>query len=215
MTADFKAVKLLNVDKLHKKPIIGILGGIGSGKSTAAAEFVKLGCSVIDADKIAHKLLDTPEIKKNILSIFGNNILDGSGNISRHKLGEIVFNSQDLLKKLTDILHPDVIAEIERQVQYLQGDRTVKAIVLDIPLLLETGLEKRCDRLIFVKCDLKKRVERAAKNSFFDAKQLKIRENLQISLDKKASIAENTIDNNSDLSALARQVADIFPYVFK
>lgn len=203
------------MDKLHQKPIIGILGGIGSGKSTVAAEFAKLGCAVIDADKIAHKLLDTPDIKKNILSIFGNNILDQSGNIDRNKLGNIVFNSEDNLKKLNSLLHPPVLAEIERQVQYLQDDMTIKAIVLDIPLLLETGLDKQCDRLIFVKCDQKKRLQRVLKNGFFDVNQLKIRENLQISLDKKASIAENTIDNNSDISALARQVADVFPYVFE
>jgi dephospho-CoA kinase len=86
--------------------------------------------------------------------------------------------------------------------------------VLDMPLLVEVGWDKRCDRLIFVDCDRKKRLKRAKKMGLFDENQLKVRENFQISLDKKVSIADNIIDNNSGFSALARQVADIFSYIF-
>jgi dephospho-CoA kinase len=79
--------------------------------------------------------------------------------------------------------------------------------------LLEVGWEKRCDKLVFVRCDREKRLERAKKNEFFNENELIIRENFQISLDKKASIAENVINNNSGYSAIAGQVADILSCV--
>ena len=161
------------VGNVGKKPIIGILGGVGSGKSTIAAEFAKLGCKVIDADKIAHELLEQKAVKEKILSL------------SR---------AEQLIKRYN------------RQNQ-------VKAIVLDMPLLVEVGWDKRCDKLIFVDCRRQLRVNRARKLGIFGENQLKIRENFQISLDNKINITDNIIDNNSGFSGLAKQVADIFSYI--
>ena len=197
----------------RKKPIIGILGGICSGKSTVAAEFGKLGCAVIDADKIAHKVLDEPSVRERIVSLFGSEILDSAGKISRKKLAEIVFAENDKLRKLNEIVHQPVLRQVERLIESYSNAPEVKAIVLDMPLLVEVGWEKRCDKLIFVDCKEDLRLKRAGKMPFFEKNQLKVRENFQISLDKKASIAENTIDNNSDFSALAGQVAKIFSYI--
>ena len=202
------------MDNPRKKPIIGILGGLGSGKSTVAAEFAKLGCAVIDADKIAHELLDEPSIKKEVISSFGQTVLDHTGKVNRKKLADIVFADGDKLSTLNRILHPLVLARAEQLIDQYNGQQQVRAIVLDMPLLFEVGWDKRCDRLIFVNCDWEKRLKRAKKMGLFDENQLKVRENFQISLDKKASIADNTIDNNSGFSALARQVADIFSYIF-
>ena len=84
--------------------------------------------------------------------------------------------------------------------------------MLDMPLLVEVGWDKRCDKLIFVDCEQKLRLDRAKKMGF-DKNQVKIRENFQISLDKKANVVDNTIENNSDFSALAQQVAKIFSYI--
>ena len=193
-----------------KKPIIGILGGICSGKSTVAAEFAKLGCKIIDADKIAHELLDEPAIKQKIVSSFGRDILDSMGKIDRSKLADIVFADDAKLALINKIVHPPVLARIEQLIEQYKRQPAVKAIVLDIPLLVEVGWAKRCDKLVFVDCNRQIRAERAQKMGLFDENHLKIRENLQISLDKKINIAENTIDNNSGFSALARQVADIF-----
>jgi dephospho-CoA kinase len=86
--------------------------------------------------------------------------------------------------------------------------------VLDMPLLVEVGWAKRCDKLIFVKCKQRIRAKRAKKMGIFNKNMLKIRENFQISLDKKESIADNTIDNNSGFSALAGQVTDIFSGIY-
>ena len=196
--------------KVGKKPIIGILGGICSGKSTVAAEFAKLGCKVIDADKIVHKLLDKKNIKEKIVSLFGKAVLNSAGKINSKKLAGIVFSDADKLSSLNKIIHPLVLARAERLIEKYNRQKQVKAIVLDMPLLAEVGWDKRCDKLIFVDCERKLRLNRAKKKGFWGENQLKIRENSQISLDKKVAIADNSIDNNSCFSALARQVADIF-----
>ena len=198
------------VDKLAKKPIIGILGGIGSGKSTVTDEFVKLGCKAIDADRIVHELFEQEPIKKQIAASFGDGILDSAGKIDRRKLAEIVFSDSSKLSLLNSIIHPLVIARAEELIERYKDEPAVKAIVLDMPLLVEVGWEKLCDKLVFVDCKPQIRTERAKKAGVFSKNQLKIRENFQISLDKKQNITDNTIDNNSDFPALVRRVANVF-----
>jgi dephospho-CoA kinase len=212
--------KLLIVSGVSKKPVIGILGGMCSGKSTAAREFGKMGCAVIDADEIVHKLLDDKTIRAEVIRLFGNEIIDLEGKINRAELANVVFSDPaksasasaeaGKLSLLTEVLHPRVLAQVEAMINQFNGQPDIKAIVLDMPLLMEVGWEKRCDHLIFIDCDPKKRLERAKKTGFFDADTLKFRENLQISLDKKKRIADNTVDNNSDLSGLSKQIACIF-----
>jgi dephospho-CoA kinase len=201
--------------KSRKKPVIGILGGIASGKSTVAAEFARLGCAVIDADKIAHQLLSERQINKEIIELFGNKVLDGSGDIDRHKLAAVVFSDAERLARLNELIHPPTLAEADRLIEHYNSQPDVKAIVLDMPLLAEVGWEKRCDRLIFVDCKEQKRLERAKKIGIFDENELKIRENFQISLYKKVKLCDNTIDNNSGFSALARQAKEIFTKVIE
>jgi len=198
------------VNKPKKKSIIGILGGICSGKSTVAAEFAKLGCKVIDADEIAGELLEREAIRQKIAACFGQEILDSTGRIDRKKLAGIVFHDARKLAQLNKIIHPAVFERIERLIELYNDQEEVKAIVLDMPLLVEVGWDKRCDKLIFVDCNRQLRLKRAKEKGLFCEDELKIRENFQISLDNKANIAENVIDNNSGFSALAKQVADIF-----
>ena len=206
-----------------KKTIIGILGGIASGKSTVAAEFAKLGCKVIDADEIAHELLEKKTVKEKIVGLFGQAVLDSAGKIDRKKLADIVFadrrgrpmclpgatTSDCPYEKLNSIIHPLVLERVEELIEQYSRQNQVKAIVLDIPLLVEVGWTERCDKLVFVDCREKIRADRAKKMGF-DKKQLKIRENFQISLDSKAGLTDNTIENNSDFPALVRQVAGFF-----
>jgi len=201
------------VGSTGKKAIIGIIGGVGSGKSTVAAEFGKLGCAVIDADKIAHELLEEKAAKKKIVGLFGQAILDSAGKIDHRKLADVVFADADKLSSLNKIIHHLVLGRAEELIRQYNRQNEVKAIVLDMPLLVEVGWAKRCDKLIFVDCKRQLRVDRAKKMGVFDENQLKIRENFQISLDNKVAIADNTVDNNSDFSALARQVTDIFSYI--
>jgi dephospho-CoA kinase len=196
--------------KRGKKPVIGIVGGVCSGKSTATRMLARRGCAVIDADEIAHELLNKKDIRSKVAGIFGGDILDESGKISRRKLAEAVFADRRKLKALTNILHPPVLRRVEQLMVRYSKDKKHKAVVLDVPLLLETGLKKRCDRIIFIDSKPSIRLKRGRKTGFFDARALKIRENLQISLDKKKLIADNIVDNNSDLSGLSKQITIVF-----
>ena len=183
---------------------------MGSGKSTVAAEFGKLGCAIIDADEIAHKLLDEPDVQERVVNSFGQAILDSAGQIERKKLADIVFANAQNLSALNEIIHPRVLERAEQFIKQFNSQVEVKAIVLDMPLLVEVGWSNRCDKLIFVRCDQQLRGERAEKTGVFDENGHKIRENFQISLDKKVALADNIIDNNSGFSALAEQVAKAF-----
>ncbi len=197
------------MDNIGEKSIIGILGGIGSGKSTVAAEFVKLGCKVIDADKIAHELLEKKAVREKIVGFFGQAILDSAGKIDHRKLAEVVFADADKLSSLNKTIHPLVLERAEVLIKQYNRQNQVKAIVLDMPLLAEVGWAGRCNKLIFVDCKRQLRLDRA-KKAGFDENQFKIRENFQISLDNKAGLADNIVNNNSGLLALAKQVAGIF-----
>jgi len=193
--------------------VIGILGGIGSGKSTVAAEFAKLGCKVIDADKIAHELLlYKTAVKEKVVGLFGQTILDPAGKIDREKLAEVVFADARKLSLINEIIHPLVLQRAQELIKQYDCQNQVKAIVLDMPLLVEVGWDKRCDKLIFVDCEQKLRLDRAKKLGF-DKNQVKIRENFQISLDNKANLVDYTVENNSDFSVLAKQVVNIFSYI--
>jgi dephospho-CoA kinase len=197
------------VNKTIKKPIIGILGGISSGKSSVAAEFAKLGCAVIDADVIAHQLLEKKGVVQKIVHLFGPSVLNTERKIDRKKLAKIVFVDVDKLLQLNKILHPLVLRKTKQLIKTCENEDKMKAIVLDMPLLAEVGWDKLCNRIIFVKSRKKMRAARAKKLGFTE-NQLKKREKFQISLDKKFRLADNIIENNSDFSALVRQVDKIF-----
>ncbi len=178
-----------------------------------AAGFAKLGCKVIDADKIVHELLQKTAVKEKIVGLFGNAILDSAGKINHKKLADIVFTSSEKLLSLNKVIHPLVLERTEQLIKQYNRQSRIKAIVLDMPLLIEVGWADRCDRLIFIDCQNQLRINRAKQINRLDENQIKIRENFQISMDNKACIADNVIDNNSDFQALVRQVADVFSYI--
>jgi dephospho-CoA kinase len=198
------------VSNPKKKPIIGIIGGIASGKSTVAAQFAKLGCAVIDADAIAHDLLTQEPVRDEVVRLFGREILHPSGQIDRRRLAEIVFADAEKLEALNKVLHPRVLEQAEERIAQYNQCRHVQAIVLDMPLLVEVGWASRCDKLILVKSDLAHRAQRVKQAGCMDEQAIKIREKFQISLDRKAELADNTVDNNSDFSTMVRQIKEIF-----
>ncbi len=200
----------LNVSNPRKKPVIGIVGGIASGKSTVAAEFGKLGCAVVSADAIAHELLDEQPVRDEVARLFGREILTPSGQIDRGRVAQSAFADPEKLSALNKLIHPRVLQRTEELIAQYSHCAHVTAIVLDMPLLMEVGWADRCDRLIFVKCDRRRRGKRARRMGLMDVRQIKIRENFQISVDKKAKLADTTVDNNSDFSTLVRQIQDIF-----
>ena len=196
----------------HKK-LIGILGGIASGKSCVAREFEKLGCKVINADQIAHRLLARNEVIEQIVNAFGDSMIDENGCIIRQKLAEIVFADKEQTDRINSIIHPLVDKRCTELIDEYNTIDQVKAIVLDVPLLAEVGWTQRCDTLIFVDCDDKIRYKRALKRRSANIECIKNREKLQISLDIKADMSHYIIRNNSQMSAVAEQVKRVFSII--
>jgi dephospho-CoA kinase len=189
------------------KKIIGIIGGIASGKSRVSEAFADNGCAVIDADRIAHKLLEDPEIKSQIRNIFGKEVISDE-NIDRPSLAKAAFESEKSLEKINSIVHPKVLSEIDKLIDQYNRDSNIRAIVLDVPLLLEVRWENKCDCLIFVECEKEIRVKRA-QNKGISEEMLKKREKFQFSLDKKISLAHYIIHNNSVWEKTNSQIIDI------
>jgi len=203
------------VEKSRKKCTIGIVGAVGAGKSSVAAEFARLGCGVIKADELAHECLGRPEIIEKIVGWWGADILDVEGEIDRGKVADIVFEDAAELEKLTNLVHPLIEHRIERLIHIYQEDTAIKAVVLDVPLLIERGLEKLCDFVIFVDTNEQKRAKRLKNNRGWTSRRIKKIENLQKSLDFKEKISEYSINNNSGILATAGQVEQIFLSILK
>ncbi len=194
---------------MKNKPVVGILGGIGSGKSTVANQFANLGCAVIEADKVAHEVIEEQGIIDTVSAVFGSDVLSSDGMIDRSKLASRVFQDAEHLEKLQTIVHPPVIEKCRHLLGEYLSSPSVPAVILDVPLLLESGQEKMCNFLIFVDCQDPRRFQRAAKKGLSE-EQVKKRENFQISLDKKRQMAHYVIKNNSDMLNLTEQVVQIY-----
>jgi dephospho-CoA kinase len=193
------------------KKVIGLVGGIGSGKSTVARMLADLGCVVADSDASARQALRDPAIKAKIVQKWGEVILDSGGEIDRSKLASIVFSDPQALKELEGLTHPWVEAR-RKEVFDAAGPQT-PALVIDAPLLLEAGLETQCDAVIFVDADEEIRHQRVQAGRGWDAAELAKREERQISLDQKRRRADYVIQNNAGLGELKEQVRRILSMI--
>ncbi len=190
--------------------LVGLTGGIGSGKTTAAGRFSQLGAYIIDADKLAHAVMlpNTPAWYE-ITACFGAQILNPNKEINRKFLADIVFADKTLLNKLNKIVHPQVFLEEKKQITQIIQNNSNAIIILDIPLLIETGHHKQMDRVIVVSVSQEKQTQRLLANGL-TYKQIKTRLSAQLPLEEKIKHADFIIDNNGSLNQTYRQVEDIF-----
>lgn len=200
---------------IRTRPIIGLTGAPGSGKSTVAQQFAQLGCAVINADQLNHEVLARPEVIEQLVGWWGSRITDEAGQIARHAVGRIVFDDLDQLKRLTDLVHPLVIEREKQLLETYQRQGQAPAIVLDVPLLFEVGQDRWCDAVVFVSAEEPIRLARVAGQRGWAAAQLKKVENSQIALDTKAKNADYSVYNNSDIPSVRVQVERIFTLLAK
>ncbi len=202
-------------DAPNTKPVIGLLGGIGSGKSTVAREFARQGCGVIDADELARAALREPNVRDQLVAWWGDAVLDAEGNVDRKAVGRIVFDQPDELRKLESVTHPRVHAGRESARQAMQNDPAIVAIVEDCPLLLESGLDESCDRLILVQASRATRLHRLQRDRGWSESELDRREKNQIPLDTKAQRADDVIDNDESAEPLVGQVRNVLSRILQ
>lgn len=193
--------------------MIGIVGGIGAGKTAVTQAFDRLGCRVISADDINQQVLLRKDVIDKLVSWWGATILTREGAIDRRKVADIVFADQEQRRRLESLTHPLIelerVAIISRSIK----DQAVKAIVLDSPLLLECNLDRHCHAVVFVDADEDVRLRRLARSRGWSAAELKRREQQQMPLDQKRARSRFFIDNNGPADALHSQVENVLNQV--
>ena len=183
--------------------IIGLTGGIGSGKSAAGIEFEKLGITVIDADEIAQKAsLKNSKAYKEIVEYFGASILDNSQNIDRRKLRNIVFNDDEQKKKLEQILHPAIREDISFAISNSKSPYTI----IMVPLIYETNSKDNYNRILVIDCDEDIQISRAVTRDGASEEDIKKIINSQATKQERLSIADDVINNNSSIEKLSEKV---------
>ncbi|WP_432739193.1 dephospho-CoA kinase [Ligilactobacillus agilis] len=186
--------------------ILGLTGGIASGKSTVSAYLAQNGALIIDADLIARQVVAKKSSGlKQIVAKFGKEILTASGELDRKKLGKLVFSNKDLLKALTDITGPLIRAEILREIEAAKKAQ-VKLVVLDIPLLFETGYQTLCDKVMVVTIPSKLQLERVMKRDNLSAAEARKRIANQLPASKRNELADVLIDNSKSVAETYQQV---------
>jgi len=197
------------------KPVIGLVGGVGSGKSTVARIFAELGAAVIDSDRLGHEQLQRPEVLSQLRSWWGPQVVTAAGVADRSAISRIVFHDAAELSRLEALLHPLIDQRRKELVADLERDPAIRAVVLDAPKLLEAGLKGLCDRVVFVDSPRDERLRRVAETRGWSEDELNRRENLQFSLDKKRSMSDDVIVNHSDIEALRHEVEQVFSAIVK
>lgn len=187
--------------------IIGLTGGIASGKSTAARYLAELGAFVIDADKLGHQVYepDTPG-HRAVVAAFGDDILAEDGTINRRALGAKVFGKPDELKRLTDIAWPEIRRMGEAQIATAKAENATRPVIVEAAVLFEAGWESLGDEVWVVIADPAKAVARAVERDGFDESEVKKRLDAQLSNEERSARANVVIENTTSLEALTRQL---------
>jgi dephospho-CoA kinase len=191
--------------------IIGITGSLGTGKTTVAKVFQRLGAVVLDADEIARRLVEpnTPAWNK-IKGYFGEGILRKDGKINRRALAKDVFSDRRRLNKLCGIIHPLVYKELGRKVKEIKKLNPEAVIALDIPLLLESGGRSKVDKLVVVTAGREAQIRRTAGKSGLTRKEALRRIEAQMPISEKEKAADFVINNTGSLRAAERQAVEIW-----
>jgi dephospho-CoA kinase len=185
--------------------ILGIIGGIGSGKSLVADELVRRGGYLIAGDALGHEALQQPEIKEKIVQRWGRDILDEQGQVQRRRLGRKVFANPKELHALEELVFPWIGKRIWQEIARAKAVGA-PLIVLDAAVMMEAGWDKNCDRVIFVDAPRHTRLERLVQKRGWSEEELLAREQAQLPEEDKRRRADAIIDNSSTPARLAEQV---------
>ena len=176
---------------------IGLTGGIASGKSTVCDFFSQLSVEIIDADKISHDITKKDGLAfQEILDHFGNKILGLDGELDRQKLRSLIFNDAAEKRTLEKIIHPKVLNEINKNI----SDSTASYLIIAVPLMIETGMNKLMDRVLLVDCSIETQVRRLIERDKCTKQQAQSIIENQASLESKRAICDDVIVNEEGTS---------------
>jgi len=195
----------------HHVPVIGLIGGVGSGKSALAGWLrERLNAKVISADEAGHRALEQPEVKERIREQFGPDVFDDAGTVVRGRLAERVFGGgepqQAARRQLEQIVHPVIRRELEQQISL--ASPSCDLIFLDAAVMLESGWRDACDAVVYVDVPLGIRRERVQRTRRWSAEELASREASQWPLDVKRAAADVSVDNSQSLERAGQEFLD-------
>lgn len=188
--------------------VIGLVGGIGAGKSAVAGILANLGCLVIDSDKDAKAALDRPEVRDRLVRWWGSRVLDASGRVDRKVVAQIVFSDPTQRTRLEEVVHPLVKARRADLIERAAAECR-PGVVIDAPLLFEAASDRECDIVMFVDAPLQLRQARVSSRGW-DVAELNRREQAQLPLDEKRRRSHVIVMNDSDLQVLEQRVTAAF-----
>jgi len=190
--------------------IIGLTGGIGTGKSTVSRKLREKGYPVIDLDVISREVIEYPEVIDELVRNFGIEILESQNNISgkksisRNKLRQTVFKEEKKVSVLNSIMHPPIVEEMRRQVENLK--KNYKTVFVEVQLLFEAKLEKEFDLTVLVYADKKTQLERVLKRDGRSEGEVQEIINAQMSMDEKRKLSNYIIENNGNSEMLDLEI---------
>jgi dephospho-CoA kinase len=193
----------------HRKPIVGLVGGIGSGKSQVASVLSGHGGHLIVADRIGHEGLEHPPIREAIFKRWGDRARGDNGEVDRKKLGAIVFASPVERTNLEYLVFPYIEAGVRAEVARAEEDPNCRFIVLDAPIMLEVGWNTLCDRIVYVDAPRSTRLARLGPARGWNEDELARRELAQMSLAEKQRLSHATLDNGGTLEEMHARIGQL------
>ena len=190
--------------------IIGLTGGIGTGKSTVSRKLRERGYPVIDLDVISREVIEYPEVINELIRNFGIEILESQNNISgkksisRNKLRQTVFKEEKKVSVLNSIMHPPIVKEMRRQIEELR--KSYKTVFVEVQLLFEAKLEKEFDIIVLVYADKKTQLERVLKRDGRSEGEVQQIINAQMDMTEKRRLSNYIIENNGDSEMLDLEI---------
>lgn len=200
---------------MGSKPIIGIVGGIGSGKSFVADLFGELGCMVIKSDDVAKESYLDERVKRQLRQWWGETVFTPGNQVDRAAVARKIFTRPDERRRLEGLIHPIVTGTRDHLMTKAEADPAVVGVVWDTPLLIETDAHQLCSAVVFVDAPLALREQRVRESRRWEVGELGRRENSQVSLDNKRKIAQYIISNDADASMTRAQVRWVFSQIFQ
>ena len=191
--------------------LVGLTGGIGSGKSEVSKRLAVLGAVIVDADKVAREVVEpgTPGLR-DVVAAFGTDVLRPDGSLDREGLGRIVFGDPQKLAQLNAIVHPLVGERIAAIMAEVERDHPDAVVVYDVPLLVENNLQGRYDVVVVVAASPETQLARLVEQRGMDVEDARARIAAQAPLEAKVAVADYVIDNNGDLAALDASVGEVW-----
>lgn len=196
-----------------KRPLIGLTGGIGAGKTEVARILADLGCCVVNSDELAREALRDPYVKSEIRSWWGGGVFNSASEVDRSAVASVVFSDPEQRRRLEGLTHPWI--EARRKAIFSAAPADTPAFVIDAPLLVEAGLDADCDAVIYVDAPRELRLKRVKDSRGWSEEELARREAAQFPLDRKRKAAHHCVSNDGDRDALRGRVRRVLNEIIR